>query len=441
MVATVTQMQKSRPRRAPHFAPHPPHSFLRTLYYLLRVVSAFFHDSSVASPAKPGHFIGTSSLEPGTACEQSRGRHSRAQQSQRYSCKKLTMNINDDTRIMTAVMVPITNADQIVSISSDPVDSPKEKNPGSPVPTVWNGITMLISPSAFKKLAPSDRILLCKTVEKFLNDSTIRGVFKHVVEPTPPSPQKRPDVPFRFMALPAEVKNEIVKYALYSPEGLCWVWKSFDPDIRVGTFRIGRFDGGDELQEFNALARVCKQMHMETQGLVFSANKCHFDLRYMFSCDRPSMYRCGHITRQQDGMGQAAVDALTHFMRLSPPELSGNLPHVQLWFLQMIMLEHSIQRLNHLSLLLRCTRLTLSVCGWGNLSFGTSKLPEQYAIDEFMEDGRLIQHERLEGNLIDLTPKWRLVPNTVSDERYRKLLCVVDPSNISVVQGWFLNGL
>jgi hypothetical protein len=236
------------------------------------------------------------------------------------------------------------------------------------------------------------------------------------------------------MDLPTELRVRIYEYVLYESEGLNWIWLTRHDSVKIGCFKElrSRKHGKPSYAypDRAAIARVCKQVHAETRGLVFHLNTLYFK-------GGPSnLFPPGLTTSLSEYQN---FRALALFLPVTAA-LS-----IRLRVSAGMGLESTLKSLDRQEDEFRNIEIRLEVLSWYLVpTLNVEELSDDddstREIDEFYERGRemletVLSHQSLAPNVC-----WRVLPaNTVTD--CKLLVGAVSPEEYEIACKWITQGL
>jgi hypothetical protein len=250
------------------------------------------------------------------------------------------------------------------------------------------------------------------------------------------------------MDLPTELRVRIYEYVLYESEGLNWIWLTRHDSVKIGCFKElrSRKHGKPSYAypDRAAIARVCKQVHAETRGLVFHLNTLYFK-------GGPSNFFPPGLTT-----------SLSEYQNFRDHTLSLSVTAVLSIRLRVIAgtgLKATLESLDRQEDKFRNIEIGLEVLDWYLVpTLNIEELPDddddeneiskQYVacpystreIDEFYKQGRVmleivLSHQSLAPNLC-----WRVLPATTATN-CKLLAGSVSPEEYEIAWNWFTQGI
>jgi hypothetical protein len=256
------------------------------------------------------------------------------------------------------------------------------------------------------------------------------------------------------MELPTELRIMIATYVLHVPGGLQWIWSNYLKGPKVATLMHHAHYHSVRLEDANALARTCKQLREEIQGLIFSLNVIRFNLHSMHINRVPQ--RCHRVSSGLSSNLEAIGEALNFLVRFVPRETQSKLKRIE-FRLSVEDLQTNWRRIDRLNSSMQHLQLVLRISDWSLqlLEFYRLKKIKQLEeegepvvseheqmvqrIDDFMTKGQQLQQYVRE--VWPQTRKWRAYPQPIFDDETPKIRAYMSDEKWNMIRDWERNGI
>jgi hypothetical protein len=317
-------------------------------------------------------------------------------------------------------------------------------------------VPRIITSRAFRSTLKSELESAKQTSRFFMPSSSPSDAHRLPKVKWPLRTALRSSFKFRLMDIPAELRIMVAKYALRRPRAFSWIWTNYRKGPRVATLRAGsKYDLAAKLEDVNAIARTCKQLYQETQGLVLYVNIIKFDLYDMHDGSIPK--RCQERSPGSNADLRAFSECLEFFRPFVSFGSTSSVRRIELVLSTIDDLLKSKDQFVGLASDVHDLKITLRLDEWSIELLGSYELRK---LEELEEEGEpyVPAQQQMEQRVVEYMDQgaqvyafvedadvdgrnWRIFPSTMLSREVQGILEYMTEEQQVEVQKWELYGV